>query len=47
MRGYNPSKMANPNQKKILLEQTYEEIKEIWTKLKDDSKESDMEVINL
>ena len=36
--------MANPDQKTILLEQAYEEIKEICTKLQEDSGASDMEV---
>ena len=39
--------MANRDQKKIKLDQTYKKIKEIWTKFKDDSKVSEMEVINL
>ena len=36
--------MANPDQKTILLEQTYEEIKVICTKFQDESGASDMEV---
>ena len=39
--------MANPNQKTILLEQTYEEIKEICTKFQDNSGATDMEVKTL
>ena len=39
--------MANPDQKTILLEQVYEEIKEICTKLQEDSGASDMEVKTL
>ena len=46
--GIYPSlKMANPDQKTILLEQTYEEIKEICTKFQEDSGVSDMEVKTL
>ena len=40
-------KMANPDQKTILLEHTYEEIKEICTKFQEDSGASDMEVKTL
>ena len=40
-------KMANPDQKTILLEQAYEEIKEICTKFQEDSGASDMEVKTL
>ena len=40
-------KMANPDQKTILLEQAYEEIKEICTKFQEDSGSSDMEVKTL
>ena len=39
--------MANPNQKTILLEQAYEEIKEICTKFQDNSGATDMEVKTL
>ena len=39
--------MANPDQKTILLEQAYEEIKEICTKFQDDSGAPDMEVKTL
>ena len=39
--------MANPDQKTILLEQVYEEIKEICTKLQEESGASDMEVKTL
>ena len=39
--------MANPDQKTILLEQAYLEIKEICTKFKEDSGASDMEVKTL
>ena len=39
--------MANPNQKTILLEHAYEEIKEICTKFQEESGASDMEVKNL
>ena len=35
--------MANPDQKKILIEQAYEEIKEICTKFQEKSGSSDME----
>ena len=40
-------KMANPDQKTILLEYAYEEIKEICTKFQEDSGASDMEVKTL
>ena len=40
-------KMANPDQKTILLEHAYEEIKEICIKLQEDSGASDMEVKTL
>ena len=40
-------KMANPDQKTILLEQAYVEIKEICTKFQEDSGASDMEVKTL
>ena len=40
-------KRANPDQKTILLEHAYEEIKEICTKLQEDSGASDMEVKTL
>ena len=36
--------MANPDQKTILLEQAYDEIKVICTKLQDESGASDLEV---
>ena len=36
--------MTNPDQKTILVEQTYEEIKEICNKFQEDSGASDMEV---
>ena len=36
--------MANPDQKTILLEQAYEQIKLICTEFQDDSGASDMEV---
>ena len=39
--------MANPDQKTILIEQTYDEIKLICTKFQDDSGATDMEVKNL
>ena len=39
--------MANPDQKTILLEHAYEEIKEICTKFQEDSGASDMEVKTL
>tara|TARA_B100001121_G_C18417727_1_gene493153 strand:+ start:510 stop:668 length:159 start_codon:yes stop_codon:yes gene_type:complete len=39
--------MANPDQKTILLEQAYEEIKEICTKFQEDSGASDTEVKTL
>ena len=39
--------MANPDQKTILLEQAYKEIKEICTKFQEDSGASDMEVKTL
>ena len=39
--------MANPNQKTILLEQAYEDIKEICIKFQEDSGASDMEVKTL
>ena len=40
-------KMANPDQKTILIEQAYEEIKEICTKSEEKSGSSDMEVKTL
>ena len=40
-------KMANPDQKTILLENAYEEIKEICSKFQADSGASDMEVKTL
>ena len=39
--------MANPDQKTILLEQAYDDIKEICTKFQEDSGSSDMEVKTL
>ena len=36
--------MANPDQKKILLEQTYDEIKAICIRFQDESGATDMEV---
>ena len=39
--------MANPDQKTILIEQAYEEIKEICNKFQVDSGASDMEVKTL
>ena len=39
--------MANPDQKTILLEQTYDEIKVICIKLQDESGATDMEVKTL
>ena len=39
--------MANPDQKTILLEQAYEEIKVIFTKFQDESGAIDMEVKTL
>ena len=39
--------MANPDQKTILLEQAYDEIKLICTKFQDESGATDMEVKNL
>ena len=39
--------MANPDQKTILLEQTYNEINEICTKFQEDSGASDIEVKTL
>ena len=39
--------MANPDQKTILIEQAYEEIKEICNKFQEDSGASDMEVKTL
>ena len=39
--------MANPDQKTILIEKAYEEIKEICSKFQDDSGASDMEVKTL
>ena len=39
--------MANPDQKTLLLEQAYEQIKVICTKFQDDSGASDMEVKTL
>ena len=39
--------MANPNQKTILLEQAYEDIKEICIKCQEESGASDMEIKTL
>ena len=39
--------MVNPNQKTILLEQTYDELKAICTKFQDESGARDMEVKSL
>ena len=39
--------MANPNQKTILPEQAYEDIKEICIKFQEDSGASDMEIKTL
>ena len=39
--------MANPNQKTILLEQSYEDIKEICIKFQEDTGASDMEIKTL
>ena len=39
--------MANPNQKTMLLEQAYEDIKEICRKFQEDSGASDMEIKTL
>ena len=39
--------MANPNQKTLLIEQAYEEIKSICTKFQDESGATDMEVKTL
>ena len=39
--------MANPDQKTILLEQAYEELKAICTKFQDESGATDMEVKTL
>ena len=39
--------MANPDQKIILLEQTYDELKAICTKFQDESGATDMEVKTL
>ena len=39
--------MANPDQKTILIEQAYEEIKKICNKFQEDSGASDMEVKTL
>ena len=39
--------MANPNQKTILLNQAYDELKEICTKFQDESGATDMEVKTL
>ena len=39
--------MANPDQKTILLEQAYDELKSICTKFQDESGATDMEVVQL
>ena len=39
--------MANPDQKTILLEQAYDELKEICSKFQDESGATDMEVKTL
>ena len=39
--------MANSDQKTILLEQAYEELKRIWIKFQDESGATDMEVKTL
>ena len=39
--------MANPDQRTILLEQAYDELKAICTKFQDESRASDMEVKTL
>ena len=39
--------MANPNQKTILFEQAYEDIKEVCFKFQEDSGASDIEIKNL
>ena len=39
--------MANPNQKTILLEQSYEDIKEICIKFQEETGASDMEIKTL
>ena len=39
--------MANPNQKTILLEQAYEDIKDICRKFQEDTGASDMEIKTL
>jgi len=39
--------MANPNQKTILLENAFEDIKEICIKFQEDSGSSDMEIKTL
>jgi len=39
--------MANPNQKTILLEQAYEDIREICIKFQEDSGASDIEIKTL
>ena len=39
--------MANPDQKTILLEQAYDELKTIFTKFQDESGATDMEVKTL
>ena len=41
---YQSLKMANPDQKTILLEQAYDEIKEICTKFQEDSGASNIEI---
>ena len=39
--------MANPDQKIMLLEQAYDEIKDIFNKFQDESRATDMEVKTL
>ena len=39
--------MANPDQKTVLIEQTYDELKEICAKFQDESGATDMEVKTL
>ena len=39
--------MANPNQKTILIQEAYEDIKEICIKFQEDSGASDMEIKTL
>ena len=39
--------MANPNQKTILIEQAYKDIKQICIRFQEDSRASDMEIKTL